>query len=341
MNAENLLAELKKYTSSQTVQMYIIERKLKYGAKSKDKPSEKFEYIPLKVNMSEDLYPKVSEMLSKVIDSKVKEDVQILEYSAIDDSEEKIQTYTDLGKIEGFKTFLENLGGEIKTIQSFKDVVELEKAWALCYGFEHPENNTWMYCIKKLRPSFLAIDKTLNETMGKAIKNTVNSYFDLDTKQLKPLKGFGINIEPSIDMIYFESTIYVFNKKGFEDVTSLTEEFIELGKKLVKEVDEIKFVSSGMKYISSLIEKKPSYRNKLIKAKEIGNLEFLKVCNVKTEFNRAGRKISFKFSYDSEGKIIANNEKEAEKIIEVLSEFYKEGVLGGKVFETAAGRMKK
>jgi hypothetical protein len=124
-------------------------------------------------------------------------------------------------------------------------------------------------------------------------------------------------------------------------VTSLTEEFIELGKKLVKEVDEIKFVSSGMKYISSLIEKKPSYRNKLIKAKEIGNLEFLKVCNVKTEFNRAGRKISFKFSYDSQGKIIANNEKEAEKIIEVLSEFYKEGVLGGKVFETAAGRMKK
>lgn len=341
MNAENLFTELKKYTSSQTVHMYILERKLKSGAKSKDKPSEKFQYIPLKVNMSEDLYPKVSEMLNKVIDFKVKEDVQIKEYTAIDDSVEKIQTYTDLGKIAGFKAFLENFGGEIKTIQSFKEVAELEKAWALCYGFEHPDNNTWMYCIKKLRPSYLAIDKTLNETVGQAVKNSVNSYFDLDTKQLKPLKGFGINIEPSIDMIYFESTIYVFNKKGFEDVTSLTEEFIELGKKLVEEVDDIRFVSSGMEFINSVIQNKPSYRNKLIKAKEIGNLEFLKVCNVKTEFNRAGKKISFKFSYDTEGKIIANNEKEAEKIIEVLSEFYKEGVLGGKVFETAAGRMKK
>jgi hypothetical protein len=321
--------------------MYIIERKLKSSAKPKDKPSEKFEYVPLKVNMSSDLFPKVSEMLKRVIDFKVKENVQILEYTAIDDSEEKIQTYTDLGKITGFKSFLESLSGEVKTIQSFSEVAELEKAWAICYGFEHPENDSWMYCIKKLLPRNLAIDNELNDNVLSAVKSGVNSFFDIKTKQLKPFEGFSINIEPRIDMIYLENTIYVFNKKGFEDVTSLTEEFIELGKSIVNEVDEIKFVSSGMEFISSVVEKKPSYRNKLIKAKEIGNLEFLKVCNVKTEFNRAGRKISFKFSYDSEGKIIAKDEKEAEKIIEVLSEFYKEGVLGGKVFETAAGRMKK
>ena len=341
MNAETLLAELNEYTSTKTVHMYIIERKLKSSAKPKDKPSEKFEYVPLKVNMSSDLFPKVSEMLKRVIDFKVKENVQILEYTAIDDSEEKIQTYTDLGKIAGFKSFLESLSGEVKAIQSFSEVAELEKAWAICYGFEHPENDSWMYCIKKLLPRNLAIDNELNDNVLSAAKRGVYSFFDFKTKQLKPFEGFSINIEPRIDMIYLENTIYVFNKKGFEDVTSLTEEFIELGKSLVKEVDEIKFVSSGMEFISSVVEKKPSYRNKLIKAKEIGNLEFLKVCNVKTEFNRAGRKISFKFTYDSEEKIIAKDEKEAEKIIEVLSEFYKEGVLGGKVFETASGRMKK
>lgn len=341
MNAETLLAELKEFTSTQTVHMYIIERKMRAGAKPKDKPSEKFEYVPLKVNMSEDLFPKVSDLLKKVINQKVKDHVQILEYTAIDDSEEKIQTYSDLGKIAGFEKFLEDLGGEIKTIESFTEVADLEKAWALCYGFEHPENNSWMYCIKKLAPRNLAIDKSLSENLSKAVKNSVNSFFDTKSKQLKPLEGFAINIEPSIDMVYIDKTIYIFNKKGFEDVTSLTEEFIELGKQLVSEVSEIKFVSSGIEFISAVVAKKPSYRNKLIKAKEIGNLEFLKTCNIKTEFNRAGKKISFKFSYDGVGKVIAKNEKEAEKIIEVLSEFYKEGVLGGKVFVTAAGRVKK
>ena len=341
MNAETLLSELNEYTTGTTVHMYIIERKSKIGAKSKDKPSEKFEYIPLKVNMSPELFPKVSNMLKKVISNKVKEDVKILDYTPIDDSEEKIQTYSDLGKIAGFKTFLEGLGGEMKTVQSFEEINELEKSWALCYGFEHPSNNSWMYCIKKLLPRNIAIDAELNDSLIKAAKQSVNSFFDLETKQLKPLEGFSINIEPSIDMIYHNNSIYIFNKKGFEDVTSLTDEFVELGTSLVKEIDDIKFISEGMEHISSVVSKKPSYRNKLIKAKEVGNIDFIKECkSIKTEFKRAGQKIGFKFSYCIQGNIIAKDETEAEKIIEVLSEFYKEGILGGKVFETAAGRIK-
>lgn len=341
MKATELLEEIKGYTSSETIHMYIIERKKKAGSKSKTKPSEKFEYIPLQVELSDELAPIIQDMLKKVIEKKIKNDIEIKDYQVIDDTEEKIQTYKDLGKIAGFKEFLNSrLGGEIKALKSFEKIAELEKAWAICYGFYSSERQDWLYCIKKLAPRNMAVDQSLMKN-SKRIINSITSFFDTTTSTLKPMNGFSINIEPSIDLIYYENQIYIFNKKGFEDITSLTEEFIELSKQLVEEVNEINFVN-GIDNISSVILKKPSFRNKLIKAKDIGNIDFLKTCkNFKVEFNRAGRKLKIKFTYDVEGKINATNELEAENIIQVISEYYKEGIFGGKVFETAAGRLKK
>ncbi|WP_165779256.1 Kiwa anti-phage protein KwaB-like domain-containing protein [Brumimicrobium salinarum] len=322
--------------------MYIIERKKKAGVKTKAKPSEKFEYVPLQVDLSEELAPSIQDMLKKVINKKVRDDIEIKEYQVIDDTEDKIQTYKDLGKITGFKEFLNSrLGGEIKALKSFEKLAELEKAWAICYGFYSSEKQDWLYCIKKLAPRNMAVDQSLSKNLKGAMKNSINSVFDTTTSTLKPMNGFSINIEPSIDMIYFDQNIYIFNKKGFEDITSLTEEFIELSKELVEEVNDINFVN-GIEHISSVILSKPSFRNKLIKAKDIGNIDFLKTCkNFKLEFNRAGKKLKIKFSYDVDGKINAKDEEEAKNIIQVISEFYKEGIFGGKVFETAAGRLKK
>ena len=342
MKATELLEDLKEYTSSETIHMYIIERKKKAGSKTKTKPSEKFEYIPLQVDLSSELAPIIQKMLKKVIEKKIRDDIEIKDYQVIDDTEEKIQTYKDLGKITGFKEFLNTrLGGEIKALKSFEKITELEKAWAICYGFYSSSKQDWLYCIKKLAPRNMAVDQSLSKNLKGAMKNSINSVFDTTTSTLKPMNGFSINIEPSIDMIYFDQNIYIFNKKGFEDITSLTEEFIELSMELVEEVSEINFVN-GIEHISSVIMNKPSFRNKLIKAKDIGNIDFLKTCkNFKLEFNRAGKKLKIKFSYDVDGKINAKNEDEAKDIIQVISEFYKEGLFGGKVFETAAGRLKK
>jgi len=342
MKATELLEDLKEYTSSETIHMYIIERKKKAGSKTKTKPSEKFEYIPLQVDLSSELAPIIQKMLKKVIEKKIRDDIEIKDYQVIDDTEEKIQTYKDLGKITGFKEFLNTrLGGEIKALKSFEKITELEKAWAICYGFYSSSKQDWLYCIKKLAPRNMAVDQSLSKNLKGAMKNSINSVFDTTTSTLKPMNGFSINIEPSIDMIYFDQNIYIFNKKGFEDITSLTEEFIELSMELVEEVSEINFVN-GIEHISSVIMNKPSFRNKLIKAKDIGNIDFLKTCkNFKLEFNRAGKKLKIKFSYDVDGKINAKNEDEAKDIIQVISEFYKEGIFGGKVFETAAGRLKK
>jgi|SRR5690554_544803 len=343
MKATELLEELKEYTNSETIHMYIIERKKKAGSKTKTKPSEKFEYIPLQVDLSPELAPIIQKMLKNVIEKKIKNDIEIKDYQVIDDTEEKIQTYNDLGKITGFKEFLNSrLGGEIKALKSFEKIAELEKAWAICYGFYSSTNKDWLYCIKKLAPRNMAVDQSLLKNQkGRGVISTIASYFDTTTSTLKPLNGFSINIEPSIDLIYYSNQIYIFNKKGFEDITSLTEEFIELSKQLVEEVSEINFVN-GIEHLSSVILRKPSFRNKLIKAKDIGNIDFLKTCkNFKLEFNRAGKKLKIKFSYDVDGKITALNEDDAESIIQVISEYYKEGIFGGKVFETAAGRLKK
>src|SRR5690554_5060034 len=106
MKATELLEELKEYTNSETIHMYIIERKKKAGSKTKTKPSEKFEYIPLQVDLSPELAPIIQKKLKNVIEKKIKNDIEIKDYQVIDDTEEKIQTYNDLGKITGFKEFL-------------------------------------------------------------------------------------------------------------------------------------------------------------------------------------------------------------------------------------------
>ena len=67
----------------------------------------------------------------------------------------------------------------------------------------------------------VGIDTSNN--ISNAIKNGLSSLFDLKTQTLKPFNGFSLNIEPSIDMVYFQKAIYIFKKKGFEDLTSLTE----------------------------------------------------------------------------------------------------------------------
>lgn len=342
MTPQQLLNELKEFTSTETVHMYLIERKLKAGAKLKDKPSAKFEYIPLQINLSPQLVPIVRGMLSKTIEKKIKEDVEIKDYEVIDDTENKLQTYTDLGKIAGFQEFLNtSLGGEIKPLKSFEEINELEKAWALCYGFYNTEKSKWLYCIKKLMPKNMAVEIETSTSVTEAIKHGFTSLFDLETKTLKPFNGFSLNIEPSIDMIYFEESIYIFRKKGFEDITSLTEEFESMANDLVTEIEEIDFID-GLEHLSTLVSLKPAIRNKLIKAKTIGNLDFLKTCkNIKLEFQRAGKKLKIKFNFDASGKIIAIDSKEAEHIVRVLCEYYKEGIFGGKVFESPAGRLRK
>ena len=342
MTPELLLKELKDFTSSETVHMYLIERKLKVGSKAKDRPSNKFEYIPLQITLSSELVPIVQGMLAKIIEKKVKEDIEIKNYEVIDDTENKLQTYTDLSKIAGFQEFLNSrLGGEIKQIKSFEEIDEIEKAWALCYGFYNKEKGKWLYCIKKLAPRNMAIEIETSTSVAEAIKHGFTSLFDLDTKTLKAFNGFSLNIEPSIDMIYFEESIYIFRKKGFEDITSLTEEFENIANDLVTEIEEIDFVD-GLEYISKLITDKPAFRNKLIKAKSIGNIDFLKTCkNIKTEFVRTGKKLNIKFNFDEKGNIIAKDEIDAENIIKVLCEYFKEGVFGGKVFESPAGRLRK
>ena len=341
MTAIELLNELFEYTESEVIHMYLVERKLKPNVKGKAKPSEKFEYIPLQINLSPDLVPIVKGMLEGVIRKKVKENVEIKPYEVIDDTEDKLQTYTDFGKITGFQEFLNSrLGGEIRPLDDFEEINQLEKAWALCYGFYSKSKGKWLYCIKKLAPRNMVVDVETSTSVKDAVKNGLTSLFDTKTKTLKPFNGFSLNIEPSIDMIYLDESIYIFKKKAFEDITSLTDEFIELAKELVSEVEEIDFID-GLKYLSDIISAKPSFRNKLIKAKEIGNLDFLKTCkDIKKEFQRAGKKLEIKFNFNVSGKITASNEQEAESIIKVLSEFYKEGIFAGKIFETPAGRLK-
>lgn len=341
MTALELLKELEEYTKSHVVHMYLVERKSKPNAKVKDKPSEKFEYIPLQINLSKELLPVVQGMLQEVIKRKIKENVEIKPYEVIDDTEDKLQTYSDLGKIISFQEFLNaRLGGEIKPLDSFEEINQLEKAWALCYGFYHNEKKNWLYCIKKLAPRNMVVDIDTSTSVKDAMKNGFTSLFDTTTKTLKPFHGFSLNIEPSIDMIYFDEHIYIFRKKAFEDITSLTEEFEVLANELVTEVEQIDFID-GLEHLSKIINSKPAFRNKLIKAKNIGNIDFLKTCkDIKKEFQRAGNKLEIKFKYDLSGKITASNEEEAESIIKVLSEYYKEGIFAGKIFESSAGRLK-
>jgi len=342
MTPDLLLKELKIFTSSEIVHMYMVERKIKPGSKAKEKPSQKFEYIPMQIGLSPDLIPIIQGMLTKIIEKKIKDGIEIKEYEVIDDTENKIETYSDLGKIAGFQEFLNTrLNGEIKPLKSFEEISELEKAWALCYGFYNKERETWLYCIKKLAPRNMVVDVETSTSIPEAIKNGITSLFDLETKTLKPFNGFSLNIEPSIDMIYFEESIYIFRKKGFEDITSLTEEFEIMALGLVSEIEEINFME-GLEHLALVIKDKPAFRNKLIKAKTIGNLDFLKKCkNIKLEFQRAGKKLDIKFNFDKDGKIIAVDNVDAENILKVLCEYYKEGIFGGKVFESPAGRIKK
>lgn len=341
MKAIELLSELMEYTKSEIVHMYLVERKLKPDSKAKDKPSEKFTYLPLQINLSEPLLPVVKGMLEEVIKRKVKENLEIKPYEVIDDTEDKLQTYSDLGKITGFQEFLNSkLGGEIKPLDRFEEINQLEKAWALCYGFYHQERKKWLYCIKKLAPRQMVVDIETSTSVKDAVKNGFTSLFDTTTKTLKPFKGFSLNIEPSIDMIYLDENIYIFRKKAFEDITSLTEEFEELARELVTEVEQINFID-GLQHLTEIINRKPALRNKLIKAKNIGNIDFLKTCkNIKKEFQRAGKKLEIKFNFDLSGKITASNDDEAENIIKVLCEYYKEGIFAGKIFESPAGRLK-
>ncbi|MFD2920661.1 Kiwa anti-phage protein KwaB-like domain-containing protein [Terrimonas rubra] len=343
MTPKKLLKELHEFTNADAVHMYIIERKLKSNVKSSSRPSEKFQYIPVQINLSPELVPLVSGMLKKAIEQKVTEDIQILDYEPIDDTLEKVYTYSDLGKITGFKEFLANLGNEMKTLTSFKELEDLEKAWALCYGYYDANKKKWLYCIKKLSPKKIAVEVNVNTTVKEAIKYGIQSFFDIKTQMLKPLNGFSINLDPSIDMVYHDETIYIFQKKAFEELASLTEEFEELAKDVVQELENLEIVE-GATFIASVVADKPSFRNKLIKAQVIGNIEFLsgkEAKEVKKEFNRVGKRLNIKFNFGADGKILVANDDDAKNIINVLCELYKEGLFGGKIFESPAGRIKK
>ena len=342
MDSESLLKELKEYTSEDVVHMYVIERKLRQGELKKGSPAVKFEYIPIQVDISPDLMQLVIAMLEKVIDKKVRDGVEIANYEVIDDTLDKIYTYKDLDKISGFQEFLKTkLGAEIKSLESFEELKDIEKAWAICYGFYSIEKEQWLYCIKKLAPSKIAVELNTSISVTEAIKNGLISTFDMKTKTLKPFNGFSLNLEPSIDLIYLNDEIYIFQKRAFEDITSLTEEFEVLAHDVVTELEEIKFID-GLNFLSDTITNKPAYRSKLIKAKSIGNLDFLKSCkNIKKEFKRVGKKLDLEFVFDDNNNVIAQSDLDAENIIKVLCEFYKEGIFGGKVFESPAGRVKK
>src|SRR5690606_29529959 len=139
-------------------------------------------------------------------------------------------------------------------------------------GFNY-KTNKWLYTFRKLMSSRVAIDHTKNPESNFIVKS-IKTHFSTRSKKLELLHSDIINLDRQVDCIYLDETFYIAQKRQFEQIIGLEEEYKDKASETVGKLEKCGIIV-GLELIVSEIQLNPSIHRKLVRLSKSGVLDTL------------------------------------------------------------------
>lgn len=315
------------------ISLFFVTRKLKPGMSSKAKVLDKYDFELQKAALAPEIGTYFKGVLSSQIKSHAsKDEIELKQYTVIDDDlDNKIYTYALNNAVSFSKVITEHVKSDrVKPINSLADI----------------RDDLWAYCIKvksqgKFTYSFRKMSKskvTTNEAKG--VIGKISARFDKSDGELRSFDGSVINFDDKIDCIYIDDEFYVFKKKSFESILGLEEEFKEAATKTLNVIKSFNIVD-GLSLIEDQILHKSSVRKILSNISEKGNHSNLTKSDVILMNDVLHKFKGVKFTINDDGKIVLEDNDDVRNFLQLLNDYYKQGMTTKKYYASDSGSVIK
>jgi hypothetical protein len=295
---------------------------LKPGFHKTSKALQKFTYSAQRIDIDDDVQKGLHESILSLKRVLVPDNVVIEEYEAIADDTEKILLYDMKNRELSFSDLLNhqlNGGVDHTVIKDLRELIHEDDPWAYC--IEGQSNAIPRFAtFTRLNRGSVAVEEGQNLERN-ILSRKLRTRFSTDTSKLELLKGETITFNKRVDCLYlFDSGEFVvFDKKNFEAIVGLEEEFKNVSQKVVSRLKGFNIIE-GFDNVVKELEEDTTIHRRMFKLQDIlseQKLDSKRVAKMEETAKSFGVDLHVK-----KGKVQIGNRQDLLTVIRLLEDFF-------------------
>lgn len=287
-------------------------------------------YTTYKIDWSEGLKDFFQGIIKKELEGIIrKEDEEIVDYQVVTDSleeENNIYKYKIEESMSFFNVIEEDLAnrGRLGYITDLKSIKN--KIWGYAVTVNLSEGSD-IHFFKKTSKS-----KIFTETPG-SFMGKVKCKFDPTDTTLYPVVGDTIEFDHKIDCLFYDGHFYILNKKNFEILVNVEEEFKIKANEIIKDLNKLVKIE-GINVLETEVEKDKRYLKRVISIaskNDCSNIDKQRLDKMMVVSQELG--LDFKMENEN---IIIESKKDVDTFLKMLDKFYVACMQTEEVFESSS-----
>ncbi len=326
------ISEMIESSDKITTLLYVVTRKIKQSFKATAKVLDKYDFFANRIDLSEALVDYFKSIVSKQLAFAFsREDIEICEYSVIDDDlPNRIYTYALNNALSFSKVLTEQLiaSTSIPPVTRLPEIKD--SLWAYC--IKTSVNGTSFYSFRKSSKGKVTTDQPQSKL------SKMMAFFDSSDAELKPLLSDTISFDDKIDCIYLDEKFYVFTKSAFENMVGIEDELRENAETVVAKIINTELVVGLMDLKEQMMESRLLLKMLSSIARKQNHegfdgegVEKMKLVLKQME----GRDLKV----NEDGRIELQNMKDVKDFVKLLNDYYKQGLVSGCYYGTNSGKI--
>lgn len=316
--------------------LYLVTKHQHTTKLKNAKFTEKHKFKLLKVNLDENLKKQFTGIIQTNLQktrAKLEKSHEFKEFNIIDDDDQELCTYA-LNNSKVLNGVIQNYFRDSpqapETLKNLKDIAN--QIFAVLLKCDLPlgddESTVQAFLFRKLTPRKVTTEKS--KGIIQALVST--------SAELVELNQEVITFDEHLDCICIEEQVFILNKKRFEHLALLNEEYEKAAKEAL-EAKAFKAEIKGFETLETIVMNDNSLKKRLtsIKKKGVFNVFNKKLIKRMAEVlkNHEGKELKL----DKKGQILIEDKEDVKTLINLLNDYYKRGESTRKMYKTNAGQV--
>lgn len=220
-----------------SLRLYLVSRALKPDVPKTKKTLHKYLFNLHRIDIDPALQGMFLKTILELGRTLSAEYDRIAKYKPIDVDSRKIHTYQMTNREMAFADVIYNQinrGVDMPTINDLDGYLRGAELWAYCIEMQAGDNNRYL-SFTRLNRGKVAVDERTQRGTSLA-KKFFRTRFNTNTAKLELLDGTTVNFDERVDCLYLfaKDTFYIFDKKHFEQIVAIEEEFRKVADSVMK-----------------------------------------------------------------------------------------------------------
>lgn len=341
MNVKDI-NDLLQLLPKESLRLYFVSRKKKNLKKSDWKQTlDRYDYSLYRVEIKDDLRNFLFDLSVGQFKSAYEEKYQLVDYDLfLDDADKKVLEFKYDQALPFMKIVGEKLShkDDITSVDDFSSILSSgEEFWAYIVELSYVDDNGechYLYFMRKILGGRTIVDETDN--VNKKFFSKIKTYFNTTTKKMEILHGDMFILDKQIDCVYIDDTYYILHKTQFESMVGLEVEYKERAEKITEELASSDSFE-GIDVLRNEVNTNANLHKKLLKLSQLSGTKKLSTTRI-NNIKKLASKVGYDLKMTEENKIKLEDSKDVEMVVRFLCEYYKKGMVNGKMFGTYSGR---